>query len=321
VSPDDLVRKVKAMVQDEMFHPSYSKAKQVSRYLEKANRLLFHEKTSRSKLVTLPGGKRSYMIETINQNGKPIYNATFKGVTDTLRTLFYPDTSQNPIEKAKRSKALGGRIDDTCVAGYRKRACDTFGAKHGTIVHHQIEKLTERINSQDTTGSWWKQGEKLDSCVEAFMNLCIEKRWYPLRAEFIVFSEKIRTATATDIVFVDLITWELCFGEFKVGFEDEAYEAHPNDLYFRPPLEEIVNCPLNIHQLQTLLTQMIAEMEYEAPDKSYIINLRPRADTIAIYSHNSWCLDERNRQAIIQSVISLREYERSMWKRKASSVP
>lgn len=321
-TPTKIVNKMLTLIREDTFDRDGVEGQIIERYLNKEKALFSHPLVSRAKLVTLPGGKRVYHVSSqdpFTGKKKTLY---LKGVTtETVHKIFHPDTSENPIERSKRNKELGGRLDHQSakVTANMKSPCNNHGAKHGTIAHHQVELITNRINAilsgeakvDAHESTWWKMGQDLDPCVESFMNMLYEEMMLPRRAEFIVFDEELGRATAVDLIVLHLKKWKLCFIEMKFGYEGEKYETHENDTFFMPPLDNVPNSPLNRHLLQSLMTQMIAERNYVAPDASYLISIRPKMEIIAKYKHSDWCLQESNRQAIILAVKRLKMIEDS----------
>lgn len=270
-------------------------ATKFEKYFEMTNTLLQNDRCSLVATHYANGGKKYYSVKQrvlINGTVEKLISRKFGGLTDRLRTVFYPDTSDNPIEKSKRNKELGGRkpLINPSVGHVHARPCSKTGAEHGTMVHNQFEKITKIMTQSGRFDYYQKQNEDLDPCVESFIDTCIAKKWFPLRSEFIVYDEDLKIATAIDLILVDIVNWKLIVIEFKTGFEYEEYGIHPNDVKFDEPLDDLTNCPLNRHFLQLVTMLIILEKKYDTKiQEGYVVRMCPKAGIIELYESPKWC--------------------------------
>jgi hypothetical protein len=281
---------------------------QFDRYFELSSRLMDH---SRAKKVTVGysnGGKKTYYVaQKILVNGSLLKTVkkVYPGIHDRLQSVFYPEVSENPIEKSKRNKELGGRkpLNKNLKSGM-KTPCSKSGSNHGTMVHNQIDRLTRVMNRQGNFDYYLKQKEEVDHCVISFVDLCIKKGWFPLASEFIIYDEDIDVATAIDLLVVDILRWKLIMIEIKTGYEDEEYGLHPNDTKFSRVITDLTNCPLNRHLLQLVTMDMMLRVKYDViVDELYIIRMCPRLGIIEEYAPSEWCNQEKYRLLVYTSMI------------------
>lgn len=290
----DLATRLIASIDEALF--SEENERRIGLYLKISNELLEHPNNKFVHAEREVGGKLNYVVkksyQVRNKDGgfrSRETNVRYKGATKVLRQVFYPDTSDNPIDRSKRNAELGGREK----AGYNpknmKSKCNTHGKAHGSLVHSQFEKITNMINKRNVE-AYAKENVQADPCVKSFINYCIARKWMPLRSEFLIFDHDLMICTAIDMLAVDMITWELILIEFKTGYENEEYCMHVNDTKLQPPLNGIVNCPLNRHLLQVMLMQLILRKNYGVDIRSaYIVRICPKLEVLEVYETSAWC--------------------------------
>lgn len=278
------------------------------RYYSIVDTLTNHPRSKSVFTKYLPGGKKIYMIKQaviVNGGYTKIMNVTYEGLTSRQRSVFHPDTTDNPIEKSKRNKALGGRkpLNKDLFNDGNGRPCSKVGAEHGTMVHNQFEKITKIMTKAGSLDYYQKENVDVDPCVENFVKDCIRKKWYPVKSEFIVFDEALKVCTAIDMLLVDTKTWELIAVEFKTGFEYEEYGIHPNDMKFPPPLNKLTNFPLNRHFLQLTAMLIILEKKYQTNiTKGYVVRMCPKAGIIESYEAPKWTQMSKYRNIIYNAL-------------------
>lgn len=280
------------------------------RYFVLSDKLLNHPKAKMASIQYGKGGRKSYKIrEPVMVNGKSLkYEVKmYGGITEKLQKTFYPDTSDNPIEKSKRNRLLGGRKPLENLSSLSlKGPCSRGGAGHGTLVHNQIEKITKMINGTGNFEYYQKQKEELDVCTESLIDTFIAKNWLPLRSEFIIFDGQMKVCSAIDILLVDIVRWKLIMVELKTGYEDEEYGPHPHDVKFEKHLQELTNCPLNRHLLQLVSYNIILSKEYDTNvDEIYIIRVCHKRGEIEIYDPLPWCNMEQFRSRICLALMGV----------------
>lgn len=290
---------------------SLEKTEMFDRYFELSKKLLEHPRAKMASVSYTNGGKKTYHIkQTVYINGthpKKV-DTVYEGITGKLRETFHPDTSDDPIERSKRNRLLGGRkpLNQKPIG---KSPCKKKGAPHGTLVHNQIERMTKIITRKCDIEYYKRQEERLDMCTQSLVDECIKNKWFPLRSEFIIFDENLKVATASDLFLVDIIKWRLIKVELKTGYENEEYGIHPNDVKFPPPLNKITNCPLNRHQLQLLSMGIILEKRYDVKvDDMVIIRMCPKLRTIEIREPSNWCRMEYYKEVIYACLLYGRDY-------------
>jgi hypothetical protein len=292
------------------------------RYFDVSSKLLEHPRTKNVKTIYSHGGKKTFQVyEEVLINGTiPKRMARFyPGIGDVAQQTFFPDTSDNPIEKAARNKTLGdgkkvvngkeipkGRKPLNKIhAKDVKHPCSKSGAQHGTLVHNQFERMTKIINGTANFNYYYNKKEILDQCTINLVNYFIKKSWLPIRSEFVIYDEDIEMCTAIDLILVSIKDWTLIAVELKTGYESEEYGIHPNDVKFPPPLEKITNCPLNRHWLKHLIEDIVLDKKYRIrADAQLLVRMCPKYGIIEIYEPSNWCLIEEYREIIYQTLLA-----------------
>jgi len=294
-----------AKIENVLQKKNFEGSPEMSACLKKIDHLCNHPRLKNISLASMNGFSKAFMV--FNQ-GSSKYSSVYSGLKPTLNSTFYPDTSENPIERAKRNRELGGRGKAYYEPSSNKKGskCTLSGKEHGEQVHRQLERITEFViqhKSLDSCRHLFPDG--LDPCVDAFLTLCEERSWFPLRSEYMIYDEDLRVATAVDMFVVDVNRWKLVKLEFKTGYETEEYGPHPNDTFFFPPLEEITNCPLNMHLLQGVVEGIILRVRMKIePDEEYIVRMCPKAEQIELYSPAAWCRSEHYKMLIYETLMN-----------------
>lgn len=286
------------------------KRREFDRYDQISTGLVQHPRCKNVSVAYRNGGRKVYCVRQrviISGKAEKYMSTPYGGLTERLMLAFHPDTSENPIEKGKRNKELGGRepIDKEKKKSHKENPCSKFGAQHGTMVHNQFERITAMLTSNAGFEKYEKMSEDIDNCTSSFIDICISRRWFPVKSEFIVYDEDLKIATAIDMLLVDVTTWKLIAVEFKTGYEGEEYTMHPNDVNFGSPLSSLTNCPLNRHFLQLMTMTIILEKKYQTKvDESYVVRMCPKLGVIEIFEEPDWCKMNYFKRTIYDTLLS-----------------
>lgn len=283
ISASITISKLDDMMRKEKFKGS----KEFTTCMNKVDKLLNHPRNNLISQVKFSEFRKAYLVSGPRSRYYP-------GLTKTLRAIFYPDTSDDPIERTARNKELGGRAKNSYVPSGMKTPCSLFGKAHGSLVHSQFEMVTECIKQSKSFESIDKLfPDGMDPCVAGFIEYCKRREWFPLRSEFMIYHEQYNVATGIDMLLLDTVNWKLISAEFKTGYEGEEYEEHDNDTMLKPPLDMIINCPKNRHFLQSIVPYLILKEKYGVIlDEMYTVRLCPKMDIIETYTLEDWCLDK-----------------------------
>ena len=147
-----------------------------------------------------------------------------------------------------------------------------------------------------------RMGARATALLDAHASLGI----LPLACQFMVYSTKLRMATAMDGIGIKRYEgrWRLIALEYKSGYDEIALNAFCG--FMKPPLEDITDCPKHQFILQILVPILTLEKEYDIEVK-YGVILRAPSSTGAIHkiSLPDWAWERR--EAIWEALIRYRQ--------------
>lgn len=258
-------------------NPKTLEKKRVACY-KKVTKLLNHSRNDSISLVRTSEKGAAFSVRDKRGN-----HHLYTGLTKKLKRLLYPDLEENPWYKER-----GARQPAHYQPKY-KRVCEKFGKDHGTQVHSEIEIFVNEYKRTNTFRSFELRVPHPDPCTSRIIQTCLDKNWYPVSAEFKIYDEDARTATAVDMIVVDQNSWKLVLIEVKTGYEDEVYGPHAQDSKFKRPFEKITNCPLFRHQFQLVSMMIMIQKKYKiAMDDAYLLRSLPKSRTIETISLAKW---------------------------------
>lgn len=245
-------------------------AKQISELKRDLN------KVSPSCLNRLKGLLSDPRIKDIKKShrGYRVKGRYYKGLKPVLKELFWPETEEDPFKRSKEDlkRRKTQKIHVPTAANSSK--CKGYGEKHGTKVHDEVCRLVRRFASTKTVKTLPKSS---DPCTIRIFELLAKKRLFPIASELAAFDNITGIVTAMDIVLIDVDESKAIAGEIKTGHEGETYGPHPTDSGMYPPLENIINCPVNRHAMQVIGTLFNFQNNYDFSfDDGIIIRACPK---------------------------------------------
>jgi hypothetical protein len=156
--------------------------------------------------------------------------------------------------------------------------------EHGTVVDSEIELFTKLGHRE-----FHRVRPDPDPCTRRLIQFLADFHWVPVAAQYPVFSDKLRIATALDLLCRDennkLILVELKCSKHSTP---EPYQlAHG---YMAAPLRKVPRSYKNNHLLQLLLSQqLLVKSTGIKPDAAYVV--RVGADDVWVYAleEAKWC--------------------------------
>lgn len=145
-----------------------------------------------------------------------------------------------------------------------------------------------------------------DCCTLKIIQYLACNRLYPLAAELPVFDRQCRTASAVDIVALDLETWNTVFIEVKTGYSGKAnmpgcFMGHPNSGQMRNALTGISDTPLNRAAAQLLGCYLLLVMGerfdrgagtiISIPQEMFVLHVNPQEVRPVRYPPPLWTYD------------------------------
>jgi hypothetical protein len=201
---------------------------------------------------------RGFVIEDPRATGARERELRLDGLTKELQALFYPSS---------RSKSTGG--------------ARTGGASRGNQVDAEIARL---VNEGTPPAA---PNEYTAKTLQHLRDHGLQ----PFAAQFIVFDEHVRLATALDILCVDLACNDYAKNivnvQLKTGFDrnyDAASGVFRSPFVADSPLTRMVDSHRNKHQLQALVEHLLLSRNYG------IVVKETRVLVIAEDMHSSYAL-------------------------------
>jgi hypothetical protein len=257
----------------------------------------------KAKITALIGNKRNKFISLVGKRafrvGEKGHTAVFTGITHKLHDVFYPDTEEDPYKRSKEDIKRRKPLKHYQPQGTFKRKCKTFGSKHGTKVHQQIQTFVKQF----VKGKKITFRRSLDACTIRILKLLLTKGWIPVASELMVYDEELKIATAIDLIVLEVTTQKMFFIELKTGYENEEYGIHPTDKGMSKPLNKIANCPQNRHQLQLLMTLLIVQRGHKfKPDGAFILRSCSKQEMAVLIGMAQWTTDPSIHKSILNAL-------------------
>lgn len=155
--------------------------------------------------------------------GKKGSSVQYTGLTHRLHDEYWPDTEEDPEKNKGPKRTPLYKKEHYVPSKGLKKECKTWGHKHGTRVHSQINKFVKKL----TSGKKISVTKYTDPCTLRVLNLLASKRWVPVSAELPIYDEESRVATAIDILVFDINKKEIIMLELKTGYESEVSKIEP----------------------------------------------------------------------------------------------
>jgi len=197
-------------------------------------------------------------------------------------------------EELKKSTSRYAKQPKT---GLRCKSSDAM--THGKIVDEEIERITKVGLAEFVKKHCKGKPTNMDRCTHMLLKFLRKKRWKPVAAQFPIFSNEFRIATAIDLLCrIEDGSRRLVLVELKATLnQDDTVYTHA-DRRMAPPLESVHNSYANHHQLQLALMHRILEQDYGVvPDKALV--LRVCATSISRYDLSDWASDPALSQRIV----------------------
>lgn len=292
--------------------------------LKRANKLLTHERNGRitlgynrfvnSRTKKIFGWdfflvtelKRSEL--SIMDDKKKIYS----GLTHKLKDIFWPETEEDPWKRSKE-EVKNRKTKSVYSPSKMRRTCPTYGANHGTKVHQEISHYVDLRNrdpnkGEDAVPDFLQKFPEPDPCTVRILKFLAEKSWDPIASEFQVWDKKMRTATAIDLVAIDVIRSKLIAIEIKTGYENEEYSQHPSDGTMAFPLHNVPNCPMWRHQLQIMTSVGMVSDNYGLKiDEFYVLRACSKKKGVILIEGSSWWSDRKNQQLVKDAIVTFNQ--------------
>jgi hypothetical protein len=176
----------------------------------------------------------------------------YKGITSILRDVFWPNYV------FRRYKYNGG----TGVKNMQE------GMSRGKKVHKEIEHWINKPTSEFS-----KKHPEPETHTLKIMNSLYEWGIKPVTAEFCIYDEGPKIATAIDALCTIKPSNELAIIDWKIGLDD--YEFKGNGIIEKPPSLKklgLTDSPMMHAFLQLMVETQILERKYGiSPDKAYVV--------------------------------------------------
>lgn len=189
----------------------------------------------------------------------------YNGLLTPLAECFWPNELTPEGQKRNRKAASAASKTGPMRAGggvskkQRRRQYKTAqeavkGRSRGSLVHRHIHELI----LLGEKGFLKKNPEGAHPWAKMVHKLLLRRGWRPVCAEKRVFNERLRIATAVDLVCVD-VSGRLHFIEVKTGFGTTEEWCGVHNGPMRAPLHNIfTNCALNRAKIQCMMGAFMA---------------------------------------------------------------
>jgi len=191
----------------------------------------------------------------------------YTGAMNVLKAIFWPDFSVTDAckkaqksawvkheNKKRRQKAAEEKWES------RKSVLETSkrprGMDLGSVVHEEIE---DYINMKAV--DFRKKHPEINAYTAKVLIKLREQHLRPVSAELPIFDEKLRTATAIDMVCLNTKNGHPVLVELKTGYEGYFRLEYGKPL--KRPLENFDCMPLNQARLQILFSRLIIKYRYQ----------------------------------------------------------
>ncbi len=289
--------------------------------LKRANKLLTHERNGRITLgynrflnrrTNKVFGWDFFLVTELKRSELSVMDdkkKIYSGLTHKLRDVFWPETEEDPWKRSKE-EVKNRKTKSVYAPSKIRRTCLTYGAKHGTEVHRQVSHYVDlRSRDSDRRGdaveAFLERFPEPDPCTVRILKFLAKKSWDPIASEFQVWDKKMRTATAIDLVVVDVARCKLIAIEVKTGYENEEYSQHPSDGNMAFPLDNVPNCPMWRHQLQIMAGVGMISGNYGLKiDEFYVLRACSKKKGVILIEGAPWCADRDNQRLVKEAVIA-----------------
>lgn len=265
----------------------------------KIDRLLTHPRNQFIRKVN----DRAFEVTDPRTDRKILY----KGLTKKCKAAFWPLTEEDPKlmsaeEIKRRQQTPVGKVKKP----KKRRSCAQWGARHGTQVHGEIQLWTNLVRRDGLTrgtDAFCVSCRYPDPCTVELMRECARNDWLPIASEFMIWDEELRLATAIDLVVYEFCSHELVGIELKTGHEWLEYMPIPTDPPLKSPLDRLSDCPLNRHQLQLVVPDMILKKKYGMYfDRFVVVRVCPAGKNTQTIPMCSWTKDPIYRHNIYEAL-------------------
>lgn len=218
-------------------------------------------------------------------------NILYTGLRPRLKSVLWPLTEEDPKRQTPEEvKARKSTEFKSIKSTYKAKDCKLYGAKHGSLVHKQMEQYFSCFVS----GNQEDALKDPDPCTVRLISSIADNGWIPVASELEIWDKEWRVATSIDMVVYDPKEFELVLLEFKTGKENQEYGPHPSDKKLPYPFQEITNCPLVRDEFQLFsMNRILARCYGVTVDESFILRARPKAggtDKIGLFE---WCTKKK----------------------------
>lgn len=223
--------------------------------------------------------------------------------------------------------ALHDDADEYLYAGDK---CKCRGVEHGRLVHEELQRFIIALSSKGSFAAYFDDSSGTDDttapdiCTIRILQHLVIQNWRPVGSELRVFCQDVRTATAIDLVVLDLDTWNTAIIELKTGYGGDprttsCFVGYPDVPSMRGALSHVSDSPLQRAVLQLTVSQMLMYMgelsergggvRVPLPHNMYVLHVNPKTLCVMQWAMPKWPYDGKIRAAIYSNMLQLAALE------------